>query len=78
MRTIHVDRISDAVRELCLKANFELRKDVMSALRREFQKENDPRARRMLKSIIDNAVLARKMRLAICQDTGVEIGRAHV
>ena len=71
MREIDVAEIKDAVRELCLKANFELRKDVLNAIKSALKKETNKRARGILKSIIENARLAKKKRLAICQDTGM-------
>jgi len=71
MREIDVAEIKDAVRELCLKANFELRKDVLNAIKSALKKETNKRARAILKSIIENARLAKKKRLAICQDTGM-------
>lgn len=71
MREISVSKIKDTVTELCLKANFELRKDVLKALRSALGKETDHRARNILKAVIENARLAKKKRLAICQDTGL-------
>jgi len=73
MREIDVAKIKEAVRDLCLKANFELRKDILKALKKSLPKERDPGARRILKAIIENAKLARKRRIAICQDTGLVI-----
>lgn len=70
MREISADKIRETVAELCLKANFELRKDVLRALRASLKKETLPRAKNMLKSIIENAGIAKKKRIAICQDTG--------
>ena len=70
MREIDVRKIREVVTELCLKANFELRKDVLKALRSALSKENNPRAKNILKAVIENAALARKKRIAICQDTG--------
>lgn len=80
MREIDVSKIKDTVSELCLKANFELRGDVLAAIKKALRKETSARARNILKSILENAKLARKKRLAICQDTGIavvymEIGR---
>lgn len=80
MRTVDVARIKDAVSELCLKANFELRKDVLKALKKFAQKETNLRAKNILRSIIENAKIAKSKRIAICQDTGmvsvfIELGR---
>ncbi len=71
MREIDVAKIKDTVAELCQKANFELRRDILKALKGAFRKEKYPRARNILKAIIENAKLAKKKRLAICQDTGM-------
>lgn len=70
-REIDVARLKDAVRDLCLKANFELRKDVIRAIKQSLRNETNKRARGILKLIIDNAALARKKKIAICQDTGM-------
>ncbi len=80
MRTISADKIRNVVSELCLQANFVLRKDVYLALRRAYLKEENKRAKGILAAIIQNANTARRERLAICQDTGlacvfVEIGQ---
>jgi fumarate hydratase subunit alpha len=71
MRDIDVSMIKDAVAELCLKANFDLRRDVLSALKTALKKETNVRARKILKDILENAKIAKKKRIAICQDTGI-------
>ena len=80
MREIGVSKIKEAVRELALKANLELRSDVLKALKGALRRENSARAKTILNSIVENAGLAKKRRLAICQDTGMvsvflDIGR---
>ena len=71
MREITVSQIRDTVRDLCLKANFELRKDVLSAIKSAYKSETLPRAKGILKDIIENARIARDKKIAICQDTGM-------
>lgn len=71
MREITVSQIRDTVRDLCLKANFELRKDVLGAIKSAYKKETNIRAKGILKSIIENAGIARNKKIAICQDTGI-------
>ena len=73
MREINVSRIRDAVRDLCLKANFELRGDVLRALKAGVSKEKNSRAKNILKTIIENARFAKKKHIAICQDTGLVV-----
>ncbi|MFA5085267.1 MAG: fumarate hydratase, partial [Candidatus Omnitrophota bacterium] len=70
MREIDVRKIREAVTELCLKANFELRWDILKALKTALKRETSPRAKNLLKALIENAALAKKKRIAICQDTG--------
>ncbi|MDP3731521.1 MAG: fumarate hydratase, partial [Candidatus Omnitrophota bacterium] len=80
MKVILADKIKDAVSELCIRANLILRKDVLSALKSAYSREVNKRAKDILKAIINNAYIAGKDKLAICQDTGLptvflEIGR---
>ena len=70
MRVVNGKVITDAIRELCIKANVELRKDVLDALKRARNKETGM-SRRILSIIIKNALLAKKKKLPICQDTGM-------
>lgn len=71
MREISTSKIREAVTELCLKANFDLRQDVLGALKSALKKETNARAKNILKEVVENAKLAKKKRLAICQDTGL-------
>lgn len=73
MRTINSNLITRVVGELCVKANLELRKDMLSALRYARKKEKNSRARRMLDIIIYNALIAKRKCLPICQDTGMVV-----
>ncbi|MDD2688991.1 MAG: fumarate hydratase [Candidatus Omnitrophica bacterium] len=81
MKTISANKITKIVAELCIRANLVLRKDVLSLLHNAYLKEKNSRAKKILQAIIENAKIARKEKLAICQDTGlpcvlVEIGNA--
>ncbi|MFH1655824.1 MAG: fumarate hydratase [Candidatus Omnitrophota bacterium] len=73
MKKINTNTISKTISQLCSQANFDLRKDVLSALKNANRKEKNARAKRTLKAIIDNAAVARKDKLAICQDTGLPV-----
>jgi len=73
MRKINISLIKKTVEELCAKANFDLRPDVLKALRRALKDETNRRAQEILSAIIKNAQLAKKNKLAICQDTGLPI-----
>ncbi|MFA5117480.1 MAG: fumarate hydratase [Candidatus Omnitrophota bacterium] len=80
MKTISSQKITDMVSTLCLKANTLLREDVHAALEQACRSETNKRGRKILSAIIDNALIAGKENLAICQDTGmpcvfVEVGQ---
>jgi len=70
MRLISADKIKDAVSELCIEANIKLRPDVLSALKKAYRSEKKSRARDIISAIINNAQIAKRKSLAICQDTG--------
>lgn len=71
MKTVTQDKIKTTVAQLCIRANLDLRPDVLAALRKAYSSEINARAKRILGAIIDNAAMARKERIAICQDTGM-------
>ncbi|MDP2941452.1 MAG: fumarate hydratase [Candidatus Omnitrophota bacterium] len=73
MREISADLIKQAVAKLCIKANLDLRSDVLAALKRASARETRPREKEILKAIIDNAAAARREHLAVCQDTGMPV-----
>lgn len=56
---------------MCIKANIELRPDVFAALRGAYRAETGARPKSILQAIIENAAIARRRKLAICQDTGL-------
>ena len=80
MRIISADKIKNTVAELCIRANTVLRSDVLSSLRQAKKEEANLHAKKLLEAIIENSRIAKRQKLAICQDTGlpcifVEIGQ---
>jgi len=73
MKVITTNKIRDTVAALCIQANTVLRKDVLSGLKAAYFKEADRRAKDVLRAIIDNASIAAKEKIAICQDTGLPV-----
>lgn len=71
MKAISANKIRDVVSELCIQANLVLRKDILSGLKSAYARETNKRAKRILDAIIENASVAEKEKLAICQDTGL-------
>lgn len=73
VRTIEFEHIAEAVRSLCVAACHELPADVLAALEHAAQNESNPRARRVLDQLVENARIASRDMIPLCQDTGLAI-----
>lgn len=84
MREIDDAAIRETVERLCQEANYYLPDDVVAALKNARQREEAPRAQQVLGTILQNAEIAGRDKVALCQDTGttvifLDIGQdAHV
>jgi fumarate hydratase subunit alpha len=78
VKEIHVSQITETVARLCQDATHNLPDDVVAALRRAESTEESPLARQVLLEILDNAELARREMLPLCQDTGTAVVFAEV
>ena len=70
MREIHVSAITDAVKKLCMEANYELEPDMLRAFDKALGKERSAAGRQVLEILKENAQLARTRKIPYCQDTG--------
>ncbi|WIF94097.1 fumarate hydratase [Caminicella sporogenes] len=80
MREIHVSKIRDAVKEMCMSSNYNLGVDVINALKKAKELEESPVGKDILENLIKNAEIAKNDKVPMCQDTGmavifVEIGQ---
>jgi fumarate hydratase subunit alpha len=71
LRTIAPEEISAAVEELATRASIDLCGDVEQALLRAEETETKPLARYALRMLVENAHVARREGLPLCQDTGM-------
>jgi fumarate hydratase subunit alpha len=84
MREISANEITKTVARLCKEANFFLGEDVLSALRKARDEEESPAAVNVLDQILENADIAAREEMPLCQDCGlavvfIELGQdAHV
>ena len=84
MREIHTSAIVDAVKKLCMDANYALEPDMLRAFDRALTTERSAAGRQVLQILKDNAQLAVSKQIPYCQDTGfvvcfVELGQdVHV
>ncbi|SNR71902.1 fumarate hydratase [Desulfurobacterium atlanticum] len=80
MRKIDVKEIKEAVKRLCMEANYYLPEDVLSAFDKGIDKEVSPVGKNVLEILKENASIAASNQVPYCQDTGfavffVEIGQ---
>jgi len=73
MREIHASAIADAVKKLCMEANYSIEPDMLRAFDRALAAERSPAGKHVLQILKDNAELARTKKIPYCQDTGTVI-----
>jgi len=73
MRTIAASEVMRAVRDLAISANRNLPDDVLRAFRRAREVEESPVGRSVLDKLIENAEIAQREQVPICQDTGLAV-----
>lgn len=80
MRQINVKDIENAVKNLCIEANYYIGEDIKEALQKSKKDEPYKIAKDVLDKIIINSDIAYKEQMPMCQDTGmacvfIEIGQ---
>ncbi|MGV8147249.1 MAG: fumarate hydratase [Alkaliphilus sp.] len=80
MREVKAEQIKETIKELFLKANFEIGTDVLEMLKERKEKEKSEIGQAVLSQIIENDIIASDEKIAMCQDTGyavvfVELGQ---
>lgn len=73
MREIPVSRLTEVVKDLFLTANYTIGPDVEAAVARAREDEPSPIGRSVLCQLCENYEIARRERVAICQDTGMAV-----
>lgn len=73
MKSINCQNITAAVEKLCREANYFLGKEEQEILEKAYKSEVSPEGKAALKQILDNADIARKDEVPICQDTGIAV-----
>ncbi|MCX7708265.1 MAG: fumarate hydratase [Clostridia bacterium] len=73
MKTITTEQIIGAVEKLCIEANYFLNNDVLEALQRGLEIEESDIGKDVLNRLIENAAIAKRDQMAICQDTGMAV-----
>ncbi len=73
VKTISVQEITAAVRQLCMDVSYDLPADVEQALQDGLKREESPFGQYCLEQILQNCQMARESRQAMCQDTGIAV-----
>jgi len=71
MREIKVSQITEAIRKLCIDANYYLGSDIKNRLMKSHEEEDWDIAKGILNKILVNADIAKNEDMPMCQDTGV-------
>lgn len=71
MRVIQTSEITNAVSELCIRANCVMNEGLLNALHEARDNEEWPVAKATLGCMLENAAIAADEMVPICQDTGV-------
>jgi len=73
LRKINANKITKAVKKLFIEANTVLGEDVVEALHQALTREESETGKQVLQKIIENADIARRKKMPICQDTGLAV-----
>lgn len=78
MRELKCEKITEAIAELCVKANTVLPDDVKKLICDAEKAEKSPVGKIVLHDLCENYMLAEKEGLPLCQDTGMAVVFAEV
>ena len=73
MRTLHTDKIIEAVKEMCISANLYLADDMDGKIRQAAKEEDSTLGKQILNQLIENMEIAGEDKIPICQDTGMAV-----
>ena len=73
MRTLHTDKIIEAVKEMCISANLYLADDMDGKIRQAAKEEDSTLGKQILNQLIENMEIAGEDKTPICQDTGMAV-----
>ena len=71
VREIYVSDIIKAVKNLCIDSNYYLAKDIKDKLKQSIEEETWPIAKDVLEKLLENAEIAEREDVPMCQDTGM-------
>lgn len=73
MRELQAIHITEAVKHMCIEANYSLTPDMLEAFTHAVKREEAPLGRQILNQLEENLRIADKDQIPICQDTGMAV-----
>ena len=73
MKEIEVTAVTEAVRDLCIEANYGLSSDMKAALEKAAETEESALGKQILSKLEENLKIAKEDTIPICQDTGMAV-----
>lgn len=73
MRVVHTDEIVENIKDMCIKANLVLAKDVEERILYAKKQEESSLGKQILSQLEKNLEIAKEDKIPICQDTGMAI-----
>lgn len=73
MRIIPAETIVNTVRDMCIEANYILPSDIRKSIVTSCEMEKSAVGKGILEKILENADIAEREQMAICQDTGMAV-----
>ena len=68
-----MDKVTEAVREMCINANYFLSPDMQKKLKEAAEQEESPLGKQILCQLQENLQIAGEDQIPICQDTGMAV-----
>lgn len=78
MRKIDLTVVTDKVKKLLIKINYELDNSLVSLLKKAKESEDKALSKAIIKDILDNQEIARTKEAPLCQDTGIVVVFAEI
>ncbi|SDB34781.1 fumarate hydratase subunit alpha [Eubacterium oxidoreducens] len=73
IRNVSVTELTEAIKEMCIEANYDLTPDMKNALKDSVQTEKSPIGKKVLNQLQENLKIAKDDMIPICQDTGMAV-----
>lgn len=73
IKPIHVDTLTQTIKEMCIKVNHYLSEDMSAAMKQAAETEKSPLGKQILNQLQENLAIAGEEMIPICQDTGMAV-----